>query len=94
MSKPFLWFLLLFSFGFTLGEAQQTGKVHRIGMLVSGSIATHGNRINAFRSGLNDLGYVERERILRSSTDTLKEKLVGSPNLLLRWYVYNRRSSL
>ena len=63
MSKPFLWFLLLFSFGFTLAEAQQPGKAPRVGMLVSGSVATHGNRINAFRRGLNDLGYVEGKNI-------------------------------
>jgi putative tryptophan/tyrosine transport system substrate-binding protein len=30
-------------------------------MLVSGSVATHGNRINALRRGLRDLGYLERK---------------------------------
>jgi putative tryptophan/tyrosine transport system substrate-binding protein len=47
-----------------IAEAQQAGKVYRIGMLVSGSIATHGNRIEAFRQGLRELGYVEGNNIV------------------------------
>ena len=33
-------------------------------MLVSGSVATHGHRIEAFRQGLRDLGYVEGKNIV------------------------------
>jgi len=46
-------------------KAQQpAGKVYRIGMLVSGSVATHGHRIDAFRQGLRELGYVEGKNII------------------------------
>ena len=45
-------------------EAQQTGRVHRIGMLVSGSVATHGHRMDAFRQGLRDLGYIEGKNLI------------------------------
>ena len=44
-------------------EAQQSPKVYRIGMLVGGSVATHGRRIDAFRQGLRELGYVEGKNI-------------------------------
>jgi len=47
-----------------IAEAQQTGKVARIGMLVSGSVATHGHRIDAFRQGLRELGYIEGKNII------------------------------
>jgi len=36
----------------------QTAKVYRIGMLVSGSPSTHGRRVDAFRQGLRELGYI------------------------------------
>jgi putative ABC transport system substrate-binding protein len=45
-------------------EAQQPGKVPRIGLLVSGSVSSHKSRVEAFRQGLRDLGYVERKNIL------------------------------
>lgn len=45
-------------------HAQQPAKVTRIGMLVSGSVATHGHRIEAFRQGLRDLAYVEGKNIV------------------------------
>ena len=48
----------------TFANAQQPGNVHRIGMLVSGSVATHGHRIEAFRQGLHELGYVEGKNII------------------------------
>ena len=59
----FVWLLILLLTADTLAEAQQPGKVYRIGMLVSGSVATHGHRIDAFRQGLRDLGYVEGKNI-------------------------------
>ena len=45
-------------------DAQQSPKVYRIGMLVGGSVATHGRRIDAFRQGLRELGYVEGKNII------------------------------
>jgi ABC-type uncharacterized transport system substrate-binding protein len=45
-------------------EAQQAGKVWRVGVLSSGShSATAGARIDAFKQGLRDLGYVEGQNI-------------------------------
>ena len=40
-------------------EAQQPSKVHRIGVLVSGSPTTTKPMADAFRQGLRELGYVE-----------------------------------
>jgi putative tryptophan/tyrosine transport system substrate-binding protein len=53
---------MLFALGFS-AEAQQPAKVYRIGMLVSGSVASHSRRIDAFRQGLRELGYVEGKNI-------------------------------
>src|SRR5215471_13400671 len=44
-------------------EAQQPAKVPRIGYLQGGSIATSAHRIEAFRQGLRDLGYIEGKNI-------------------------------
>jgi len=40
-------------------EAQQAAKVFRIGFLGSGGPADHAPRVDSFRQGLRDLGYVE-----------------------------------
>jgi ABC-type uncharacterized transport system substrate-binding protein len=45
-------------------QAQQPGKVFRIGMLLSGSVSTTKSRIDAFRQGLRELGYVEGKNIV------------------------------
>ncbi len=44
-------------------EAQQAGKVYRIGYL-SSDVARIPHRIEAFRQGLRDLGYVEGKNIV------------------------------
>src|SRR2546426_5429967 len=44
--------------------AQQTGKVPRIGFLGATSAFTEKSRIEAFRQGLHELGYVEGENIV------------------------------
>jgi putative ABC transport system substrate-binding protein len=45
-------------------EAQQRAKVPRVGLLVSGSPSTFGTRIEAFRQGLRELGYMEGQNII------------------------------
>src|SRR5207249_3115586 len=53
-------FLLVFSFAV---EAQQPGKIPRIGFLVSGFPSGAARRIQAFQQGLQKLGYVEGKTI-------------------------------
>ena len=58
--------LALFLLAAPLGvEAQQTGKVHRIGYLSGGtpSSARTSALVEAFRDGLRELGYVEGRNI-------------------------------
>ena len=47
-----------------IAEAQQPKKVPRIGMLMSSSASTQRSRLDNFRNGLRELGYVERQNIL------------------------------
>jgi putative ABC transport system substrate-binding protein len=55
---------LLFALGFS-AEAQQSGKIPRIGFLsASGESNTPGPQVEAFRQGLRDLGYVEGKNIV------------------------------
>jgi len=65
MNKRLLWIvtLLLFAIG-TFAEAQQTGKVPRIGYLTAASASAMVPRANAFRQGLRELGYVEGKNIV------------------------------
>ena len=44
-------------------RAQQAGKLPRIGVLLAGTPASFGLRAQAFRQGLQDLGYVEGKTI-------------------------------
>jgi putative ABC transport system substrate-binding protein len=44
-------------------EAQQTGKVPRIGALAGATAATYAARFDSFRQGLRELGYVEGQNI-------------------------------
>ena len=52
--------LLVFSFPV---EAQPPAKVHRIGFLAGGSLATYAALIEAFRQNLRELGYIEGQNI-------------------------------
>jgi putative ABC transport system substrate-binding protein len=45
-------------------EAQQTGKVYRIGFLGNSTAALEANLVGPFREGLRDLGYVEGRNVL------------------------------
>jgi putative tryptophan/tyrosine transport system substrate-binding protein len=59
--------ILLGAMLFTLcsvAEAQQAGKVPRVGFLVASSYSIVSARIEAFRQGLRELGYVEGKNIL------------------------------
>jgi len=47
-----------------LGKAQQPKIVARIGYLTNDSVAVDAPRRNAFRQGLRELGYVERQNIV------------------------------
>jgi len=46
------------------GEAQQTGKVHRIGFLGQTSASAQAIGVEALRAGLRDFGYVEGKNIV------------------------------
>lgn len=46
-----------------IAEAQQAVKVYRVGWLVTGSPASHGISLTAFRDGLQKLGYVEGRNV-------------------------------
>jgi hypothetical protein len=48
-------------------EAQQAGKVYRIGYLSVVSPAAETSRLTAFRNGLRDLGYVDGKNIVIES---------------------------
>ena len=45
-------------------EAQQPGKVPRIGVLVNSSRSAFASRVEAFKQGLRDLGYVEGRNVV------------------------------
>ena len=61
MRKPTLFFLLatILLISFSLGEAQQTGKIYRIGFLAGGGSALP----EAFVKALGDLGYAKGKNI-------------------------------
>jgi putative tryptophan/tyrosine transport system substrate-binding protein len=48
-------------------DAQQATKVHRIGLLRSGSPSSDKHLLEAFRQGLHDLGYVEGQNLVMES---------------------------
>jgi putative tryptophan/tyrosine transport system substrate-binding protein len=45
-------------------EAQQTSKVHRVGVLVTTSRSAGAGNIKAFQQGLRELGYIEGKNII------------------------------
>src|SRR5437870_13303237 len=47
-----------------IAEAQQPAKVPRIGYLTASSLSANAARIEAFRQGLRELGYVEGKNIV------------------------------
>src|SRR6266542_2581466 len=65
MNRKLLWLLTVFLLGsIHPAEAQQPGKIPRIGYLHPGSAATvSAARMEALRQGLRDLGYFEGKNI-------------------------------
>jgi putative tryptophan/tyrosine transport system substrate-binding protein len=66
MGKKAIIFLLV-GLALALGriaEAQQPKKVHRIGLLGAASASANAGRIEAFRQGLRELGYVEGKNLI------------------------------
>ena len=56
--------LILLGVSFSSGtEAQQFRKPPRIGFLATGSASAEAPRVNAFREGLQQLGYTEAQNI-------------------------------
>src|ERR1041384_7898653 len=53
--------IVLLSFS---AEAQQQKKIPRIGYLTVSSLSSNIDRVNAFRQGLRDLGYIEGQSIV------------------------------
>src|SRR4029077_19942428 len=65
MKNCFYFFLIIaFLGGVAIAEAQQPTKVPRIGFLVANSPSVYTARIEAFRQGLRELGYVEGKNII------------------------------
>jgi putative tryptophan/tyrosine transport system substrate-binding protein len=65
MSRKFICFalyVLLLTLSFP-AEAQQANKIPTAGVLIPGSRATYAIRIEAFRKGLRELGYIEGTNI-------------------------------
>jgi len=63
-----IWLAVVLAFSLILAplavEAQQAGKVYRIGFLGTASASGEANRVEALRAGLRDLGYVEGKNIV------------------------------
>jgi len=64
MNKKATWLVaLLFLAAGTLAQGQQPNKVPRIGFLSLGSASSMASRVDAFRRGLREHGYVEGQNI-------------------------------
>jgi putative ABC transport system substrate-binding protein len=70
-------------------EAQQAGRVYRIGMLETRSIVLNAANIDAFRHGLLELGYKEGQNleIVYRSSDGRDERFPGLASELVRLQV-------
>ena len=60
---------LVIALALTIGDAPlsaeaQTGKVPHVGVVMPGSSSSFAPRVAAFRQGLHDLGYVERQNLV------------------------------
>jgi putative ABC transport system substrate-binding protein len=63
--KIFIWLLVtFFVVNVSVAQSQQPTKIPRIGFLNAVSLSTYSARIEAFRQGLRELGYVEGKNIV------------------------------
>ena len=60
--RVFVFFCLLLTV--SVAQAQQTAKIHRIGFLVVPTRSFFSARMEAFRRGLRELGYVEGKNVI------------------------------
>src|SRR4029077_258148 len=76
---------LLFALSFP-AEAQQSGKIPRIGYLAAGAPKPQSSRTEAFRQGLRALGYIEGQSIIIEYrfADTNVDRLPGLAAELVR----------
>jgi putative ABC transport system substrate-binding protein len=67
-------------------EAQSAGKVPRIGLLIPGSASDFSSRIEAFRQGMRELGYIEGQNLAIEYrwTEGKSERLPGLAAELVR----------
>lgn len=67
-------------------DAEPTGKVHRIGMLETRSTALNAANVDAFRGGLQELGYKEGQNIeiVYRSSDGRDERFPHLASALVR----------
>ncbi len=79
--KILVWLLVIFFVAnVSVAQAQQPTKVPRIGYLTGATLSAMSARIDAFRQGLRELGYVEGKNIV-IEWQTAEEKLDRLPAL-------------
>jgi ABC-type uncharacterized transport system substrate-binding protein len=64
MKKILVWLPVIFSVANVSAQAQQPTKVPRLGFLTQSSASAVAGRIESFRQGLRELGYVEGKNII------------------------------
>ena len=67
-------------------DAQQTVKIPRIGFLTAASLSSVAPRVDGFRQGLRELGYVEGKKIVMSG-DMRRENQIVCVSLRPNLYV-------
>ena len=85
----FVFCALVLALGFPAAAAQQLAKIPRIGWITGASLASNIRRIEAFRGGLRELGYIEGKNIAiewrgaDSNPDRLRAIIAELTNLKL-----------
>ncbi len=68
-------------------EAQQAGKVYRIGYLSPVDLATESTRAEAIRQALRELGYIEGQNIATEYRYAERGRPIGTLSLRPSWCV-------